>query len=307
MSGIGQTNAKTGAGAGVGAGVGVGAGAGVGVSTDAAANPLIPQLCAVEDIFTETGDVKTFRVKGLDGKRPFTPLPGQLAMVSMPGIGEAMFSVSGVGEGFLDISVKRVGELTDALHGMSPGGTIGIRGPYGNGFPMESLKGSNLLFIGGGIGLAPIRPAIRHCFENRRYYGHIDILCGSRSPGDLIFKEELLAVWGGRPDVNVYVTVDKGDEGWKGNVGFVPTYMEELGISPVNAKALLCGPPIMIKLCSKGLLGMGFRKGDILVTLEMRMKCGIGKCGRCNIGSKYVCLDGPVFTLAELDELPDEK
>jgi len=270
-------------------------------------NPLIPAVCVVTGVFRETSDVKTFRVSTPEGKKPFTPEPGQLAMVSVFGAGEAMFSITAQGEDYLDFSVKLVGELTAALHEISPGQEIGVRGPYGNGFPMNDLRDCGLLFIGGGIGLAPIRSVIRRCFENRADYGHIDILYGSRSPDDLVFKDDLFEHWPKQPDTNVHVTVDRGDAAWDGNVGFVPAYMEELAFAPAGRKVLLCGPPVMIKFCSEGLLRMGFNKSDVITTLEMRMKCGIGKCGRCNIGSKYVCLDGPVFTLAELDGLPDEK
>jgi len=278
-----------------------------GRSCSGSSNPLIPNVCIITDIVSETYDVKTFRVRTAAGKRPFDAAPGQLAMISLFGVGEAMFSISAQGADHLDFSIKQVGELTDGLHEVMPGQEIGIRGPYGNGFPMDEIKGFDLLFIGGGIGLAPIRTAIRHCFENRADYGHIDILYGSRSPGDLIFKNDLFEDWPGQPDTDLHITVDRGDQAWEGNVGFIPPYMEELAFQPGNRKVLLCGPPIMIKLCAEGLLRMGFCRSDVITTLEMRMKCGIGKCGRCNIGSKYVCLDGPVFTLEELDGLPDEK
>jgi len=261
----------------------------------------------VTKITQETADVKTFRIQTLDGKKPFTPMPGQLAMISLLGVGEAMFSITSQGEDYIESSIKKVGVLTEALHEITEGSKIGIRGPYGNHFPVEDLKGKDILFIGGGIGLAPVRSLIRYCFEHRSDYGHIDILYGSRSPGDLVFKDDLFNNWPKEPDTDLHITVDRGDETWEGNVGFVPAYMEELAFSPEGRKVVLCGPPIMIKFCSEGLLRMGFDKKDIITTLEMRMKCGIGKCGRCNIGSKYVCLDGPVFTLAELDELPDEK
>lgn len=270
-------------------------------------NPLVPQVCQVTKITQETSDVKTFRIQTLDGKKPFAPMPGQLAMISMLGVGEAMFSITAQGDDYIESSIKKVGELTDALHAITEGYKIGVRGPYGNHFPIDDLKGKDVLFIGGGIGLAPVRSLIRYCFEHREDYRHIDILYGSRSPEDLVFKDDLFNSWTKQPDTDVHVTVDRGNESWDGNVGFVPAYMEELAFTTKNRKVILCGPPIMIKFCSEGLLRMGFAKKDIITTLEMRMKCGIGKCGRCNIGSKYVCLDGPVFNLDELDGLPDEK
>ena len=273
------------------------------------ANPLVPQICVIKDFHDETPDVRTFSIQTLDGKKPFDLKPGQLIMLSLFGVGEAMFSITAQGEDYIDSTIKRVGELTNALHTVPIGQRVGVRGPYGNYFPADDLKGHDLLFITGGFALAPARSLILHCLKNRADYGKIEILYGARSVADLCFKDELFNVWPNQPDTKVHVTLDVGEEGWDGNVGFVPTYMEELAFQPSkNLKVILCGPPIMIKFCSQGLLDrMGFRKEDVITTLEMRMKCGIGKCGRCKIGSKYVCLDGPVFTLAELDELPDEK
>jgi len=268
-------------------------------------NPLIPVFCDIIKITEETPDVKTFRLQTRDGKKPFAPLPGQLAMISVTGIGEAMFSITAQGEDWIESSVKRVGELTEALHIMDEGDQVGVRGPYGNSFPAEALKGKDLLFVAGGIGLAPVRSLVLYALEHRKDYGEIDVLYGSRSYADLVFKEDLFENW---PEIlNTHITIDVQEDIWEGHVGFVPSYLEEKGFSPKNRACVLCGPPIMIKFCLSALEKMGFAKENIITTLEMRMKCGIGKCGRCNIGSKYVCLDGPVFTMAELDELPDEK
>ena len=269
-------------------------------------NPLVPKICRVIGITQETPDVKTFRVQTLDGKRPFDPMPGQLGRFSILGLGEAMFSITAKGEDWIDTAIKKCGMLTDALHDIEVGQEIGVRGPYGNTFPVEAAKGKNMLFIGGGIGLAPVRSFIRYAFEHREDYGKIDILYGSRSYNDLVFKEDLFENWPAMKDTKVHVTVDRGTPGWNGNVGFVPPYLEECAFSPENCVAVLCGPPIMINMCLKTLEKMGFQDEQIVTTLEMRMKCGIGKCGRCNIGSKYVCLDGPVFTKAQLNELPGE-
>ncbi len=270
-------------------------------------NPLVPQVVKLIKITEETPDVKTFRFQTLDGQKPFDPLPGQLAMISVIGVGEGMFSITAKGEDWIESSIKRVGILTEALHEMTEGQEVGIRGPYGNNFPYDEIKGKDLVFIGGGIGLAPVRSLIRYCFEHREDYGHIDIVYGSRSPEDLVFKPDLFENWPKEPDTRVEVTVDRGNAEWTGNVGFVPQFVEELAFQPVNRKVVLCGPPIMIKFASEALLRMGFAKEDVITTLEMRMKCGIGKCGRCNLGGKFICLDGPVFNLAQLDELPDEK
>ena len=269
-------------------------------------NPLIPEVCRIVDIREETPDVKTFRFQTRDGKKPFDAMPGQLAMVSIFGIGEGMFSITAQEDDYFEASIKKCGKLTDALHDSFVGQEVGLRGPYGNHFPVEETKGQNMLFIGGGIGLAPVRSFIRYALEHREDYGDIDILYGARTADDLVFRDDLFDEWGRREDINVHVTVDRGTPEWTGNVGFVPPYLEECAFSPENCTAVVCGPPIMIKLCLASLRKMGFSDSQIVTTLEMKMQCGIGKCGRCNIGSKYVCIDGPVFTLAELSELPAE-
>ena len=269
---------------------------------------LIPQVGIITDIRTETPDVKTFRVNAPDGGKLFEHLPGQCAMVCVPGVGEAMFSItsSPTNKEFQEFSIKRCGVLTEHLHSMSVGDEIMVRGPYGNNFPVDTeLKGKNLLFIAGGIALAPLRSVINYCLAHREDYGHIDILYGSRSADDLVQLKEIQEYWMNVPDVNVYLTIDRPQEGWDGNVGFVPTYLKELNFD-TNRVAVLCGPPIMIKFCLQGLTEMGFKHDQVYTTLELRMKCGIGKCGRCNIGTKYVCKDGPVFRFDEIDELPNE-
>ena len=269
---------------------------------------LIPMIGVITDIRTETPDVKTFRVGGRDGKKLFEHMPGQCAMVSVPGVGEAMFSItsSPTNKEFQEFSIKRCGSLTDVLHGMNPGDEVTVRGPYGNAFPVETaLKGENLLFIAGGIGLAPLRSVINYVLDNRENYGTVEILYGSRSADDLVQLEEIQQVWCKTEGVDVYLTIDREQEGWDGHVGFVPSYLKEIGFT-TNKKVLVCGPPIMIKFVLAGLTEMGFTKEQIYTTLELRMKCGIGKCGRCNIGSKYVCKDGPVFRFDEIDELPPE-
>ncbi|NPV26879.1 MAG: FAD/NAD(P)-binding protein [Firmicutes bacterium] len=268
-------------------------------------NPLVPQVARVTKIITETPDVKTFHVTTDQGK-PFDVMPGQLAMVSLLPVGEAMFSVTWQEEDHLEFAIKKVGLLTDALHEIEVGQEIGIRGPYGNGFPVEACKGKDIVFIGGGIGLAPLRSMINYCIEHREDYGKLQVIYGARSPEDLVFKDDLFKNWPAVKDMEVYVTVDRGDERWKGNVGFVPDYLDQIQPAPQGRIAVTCGPPIMIKFVLKALERMGYKDDQVITTLEMRMKCGIGKCGRCNIGSCFICLDGPVFTLAELKKLPDE-
>ena len=271
------------------------------------ANPLMPQAATILDMTSETPDVKTLRISGKDGL-PFEFMPGQCAMLSVPPVGEAIFSItsSPTCRDCLEISIKDVGKVSGYLHSLVPGQQIGIRGPYGNGFPVEAMKGKDLLFIGGGIGLAPLRSLIGYCFAHRADYGHIDIVYGARTPADMIRKSEVKETWAEQPDTSVHLTVDAEFPDWKGNVGFVPTYVSDLAFKPENKVAITCGPPIMIKFVLQALDKLGFAPEQVITTLEMRMKCGVGKCGRCNLGSVYVCKDGPVFTLAELNELPGE-
>ena len=267
-------------------------------------NDLEPMVGQVVKILEESTDVKTVRISTVDGKKPFAPKPGQLGMFSLPMIGEAMFSVTNQGDDYIDMAIKKTGELTDALHEIEEGQEIGIRGPYGNGFPLEYLKGKDIVFIAGGIGLAPVRSVIMHCLKNRADYGKLTIIYGARSVEDLCFKDDLFNNWPKEENTQVYVTIDRPQEGWEGHVGFVPDYIKE--IAPNPQIAIICGPPVMIKFSLPALTGLGFQSDDVITTLELRMKCGIGKCGRCNIGHKYVCLDGPVFTLTQLNEMPNE-
>ncbi len=270
-------------------------------------NFLMPFVVTVKEMITETPDIKTLRVAGKEGL-PFDFHPGQCAMISLPPVGEAIFSItsSPTCREFMEFSIKEVGTVTRALHRISKGQQLGIRGPYGNSFPVDTLKGKDLLFIGGGIGLAPLRSLINYCLENRAEFGKIDIVYGARSPEDLIQKEEINQRWPSSPDTEVYLTVDARFEGWQSHVGFVPSYVSELAFSPQNRMAITCGPPIMIKFVLKALEELQFSPEQVVTTLEMRMKCGVGKCGRCNIGSHYVCKDGPVFTLAQLKQMPEE-
>ncbi len=270
--------------------------------------PLIPAIGVITDVRIDTPDVKTFRVVTPDGKKAFLHKPGQCAMLSIPGVGEAMFSItsSPTNTEYMEFSIKKCGCVTDWLHQAEVGQQVTIRGPYGNGFPVEEqFKGKDLLFIAGGIGLAPLRSVINYVRDNRQDYGKVDIVYGSRSKSDLVDYQEIINEWMKDDGISVHLTIDREEEGWSGHVGFVPAYVKELDFA-TDKTAILCGPPIMIKFTLQGLLEMGFIKTQIYTTMELRMKCGIGKCGRCNIGAKYVCKDGPVFRMDELEELPDE-
>ena len=269
---------------------------------------LIPKLGVVTDIRIDTPDVKTFRVVGLDGKKVFDHMPGQCAMLSIPGVGEAMFSItsSPTNTEYMEFSIKKCGCLTQWLHAMDVGQQITVRGPYGRHFPVESeLKGKNLLFVAGGIGLAPLRSVINYVRDNRKDYGKIMIVYGSRSKEDLVDYHEILDEWMADEGVEVKLTIDRPQDDWDGHVGFVPNYVKELE-PDLDYNVLMCGPPIMIKFTLAGLKELGFKETQVYTTMELRMKCGVGKCGRCNIGNKYVCKDGPVFRFDELDQLPNE-
>ena len=271
-------------------------------------DPLIPSIATITDIRIDTPDVKTFRVVTLDGKKPFLHIPGQCAMLSIPGVGEALFSItsSPTNEEFMEFSIKKCGCVTDFLHSIEVGQQVTIRGPYGNGFPVDTaFAGKDLLFIAGGIGLAPLRSVINYCRHYRDRYGKIDIVYGSRSKDDLVDYQEIINEWCKEDGLNVHLTIDREQEGWDGHVGFVPNFVKELGFD-TGKTAIICGPPIMIKFTLAGLQELGFARTQVYTTMELKMKCGLGKCGRCNIGSKYVCKDGPVFRFDELDELPEE-
>lgn len=268
---------------------------------------LIPKVGVITDVRIDTPDVKTFRVLTPDGKKAFDHMPGQCAMLSIPGVGEAMFSItsSPTNTEYMEFSIKKCGCVTEWLHQAEPGQQITIRGPYGNPFPVELFKGQDLLFVAGGIGLAPLRSVINYCRHYRSDYGKIDIVYGSRSKDDLVDYDEIINEWLKDDGIDVHLTIDREQEGWSGHVGFVPNYVKELDFS-TDKTVIVCGPPIMIKFTLEGLVSMGYDKKQVYTTMELRMKCGVGKCGRCNIGSKYVCKDGPVFRCDQLEELPDE-
>jgi NAD(P)H-flavin reductase len=269
---------------------------------------LIPKIGVITDIRKDTPDVKTFRVVGLDGKKLFEHMPGQCAMVSVPGVSEAMFSItsSPTNKEFMEFSIKKCGCLTEILHALEVGSQITVRGPYGRPFPVESeFLGKDLLFIAGGIGLAPLRSVINYVRDNRSRYGKVTVVYGARTKEDLVDFDEIKNEWENEPNFDVRLTIDNADPEWEGHVGFVPAFVKGLGLDS-SMTAVLCGPPIMIKFTLQGLLELGFEKTRVYTTLELRMKCGIGKCGRCNVGNKFVCKDGPVFRMDEIDELPPE-
>lgn len=271
---------------------------------------LVPESASVEDIRQETPDIKTLRLR-LDspGRREtFEFAPGQFCLVSVMGVGEAAFAIaSPPGQhGFVEVTVRDIGKVTAAVHDLEIGDQVGLRGPYGNAFPFEANFGRHVVFVGGGIGLAPLRPLIWQTIAERQRFGDIYIIYGARSVGDLVYKQDL-EEWRGREDLKVVTSVDPGgeDSAWQGEIGLVPEVLERVGPPPDGA-LITCGPPAMIKFTFATAVRMGFQASDVVTTLEMKMTCGVGTCGRCNIGSRYVCREGPVLTLQDLQELPHE-
>jgi len=277
------------------------------------ANPYMPYPVRIEQITIENEerDLKTFKVIFLDPEhgKAFKHIPGQFAELSVVGKGECPIGIasSPAEEGFLLFTVKKTGVVTGELHNLTEGRVIGVRGPLGKSYPIDWMKGKNVVIVGGGFAFTTLRALTKYIIDggNRDDFGEITVIYGARSPGELLYKEELKE-WEKREDLRTIITVDKGDENWKGREGFVPTVLEEVAPSSKDALIAVCGPPIMIKFTLPVIEKLGFNPSDTILSLEMRMKCGIGKCGRCNIGSKYVCKDGPVFTLEELKALPAE-
>lgn len=276
-------------------------------------NPYVPMPVKIDKIITEvsTKDIKTFRftfVNKEDEER-FAYLPGQFGELSIFGKGESPIGIasSPTDKGYVEFTVMKAGVVTSELHSLEEGTHMGIRGPLGNTWPLDYLEGKDLVLVGGGFAFTTVRSLINYALaeENRSRFGKITVVYGAREPGLLLYKDEL-ALWEKRDDIEMHVTVDKGDADWKGKEGFVPAICKEVAPSSENAVALICGPPIMIRFTLPEFFNLGFSKDNIYTSLEMRMKCGIGKCGRCNVGSKYVCKDGPVFSLAELDQLTPE-
>ncbi|MGD9608320.1 MAG: FAD/NAD(P)-binding protein [Desulfovibrionaceae bacterium] len=272
-------------------------------------NPYLPEVATILETVQETHNIKTFRVR-FDNEAAMAAFrfePGQVGQLSLFGVGESTFVINSppTRMDYLQFSVMRAGEVTTRLHGLAAGDKIGVRAPLGNCFPYEAMKGKNIVFVGGGIGMAPLRTLFLYMLDNRADYGDITLLYGAKSPADMAFSAEL-PEWTGRSDVNTTLTIDREAEGWQHKVGLIPNVLLEIAPKPDNTVAVTCGPPIMIKFTLEALKKLGFEDDQIVTTLEKRMKCGIGICGRCNIGSSYVCVDGPVYTYAQLKALPNE-
>jgi NAD(P)H-flavin reductase len=264
--------------------------------------PTLAEMVKIESLNENTKLFTLYLQNGRDlGHRV-----GQFVEVSVFGIGEAPVSVtsSPTRNGTFELCIREVGDVTRALHRLKPGSKVGIRGPFGNGFPVEKMRGKDLLFAPGGIGLFPLRSVINQVLDERESFGRVIILYGARNPSELLFKDEL-AQWEARDDVESHVTVDRGDENWTGNVGVITTLFPKITVNPRNTVALTVGPSVMYRFVLIELLSKGIQDGNIFLSLERRMKCGLGKCGHCQINNVYVCQKGPVFSYAQLKELPE--
>ena len=265
-------------------------------------NALRPHLGKLVEVKDLAPEIKLLGVELLEGQGDFAEYqPGQFAFVSAFGVGEAPFGIASTPAGgpALEFAIQRLGSVTTALHELGVGDIIGVRGPLGNAFPMEQFKGMDLLVLGGGIGGAPLRPVIRTILDHRADYGHLTILWAARHPSLLVFRDEY-DTWRDAPDTTLHLTVDAADDGWTGDVGLMTTLLEKIAPTPKNTIAVTCGPPIMIHYADRLLDQFGFSPEHRYVTLEARMHCGIGLCGRCNLGDKLVCVDGPVFSMDQV-------
>ncbi|MCE1199657.1 MAG: FAD/NAD(P)-binding protein [Marinilabiliales bacterium] len=275
-------------------------------------NTYLPYLMTIDKVIKEAPGVKTFRLKFQNEEEAagFTFQAGQFGEYSAFGEGESTFCIasSPTRKGYIECTFRETGRVTGGLSSLEEGSTMGFRGPYGNTFPMEEWKGKNLLFIAGGIALPPMRCVIWNALDLRENFKDVTIIYGAKTVNDLVYKSELKE-WEERPDVRMITTVDPGGEtpDWKGEIGFVPTIVEKVAPSAENTIAIVCGPPIMIKFTFPVLAKLGFTDEMIYTTLENRMKCGVGKCGRCNVGKLYICKDGPVFSKEQLNLIPAEE
>jgi NAD(P)H-flavin reductase len=273
-------------------------------------NIYTPHLVTIKKVRDEAENIKTFTLEFNDAKmrKSFSYRPGQFGEVTIFGAGEAPISItsSPAMKGYLELSVAGVGKVTREMHMKKAGDVIGFRGPYGNTFPFDEVAGKDILFVAGGIGLAPLRSLINQMFAEREKFGKISVLYGCRYPKLLCFMDDLKR-WKTLPDSEVLLTVDTDpDKNWQGNIGVVGSLLRQISIKLDNTVAFVCGPPVMIHFVTLDLLGMGFKGDRIVTTMERRMECGLGKCGHCNIGEKYVCYDGPVFTYKQLKDLGEE-
>ncbi|MBE7560146.1 FAD/NAD(P)-binding protein [bacterium] len=259
----------------------------------------------IESVQKLTRAETLYRIQLCDG-RPLGHQPGQFVQVSLFGVGEAPISITSSPTqtpGF-ELCVRRVGSVTGALARLSEGATLGIRGPFGSGFPVQQLTGRNLVLVAGGLGLAPLRSLINYVLDKRPDFGEVHVVYGTRSPDDILFQRDIIS-WSTSDIVRFHLTVDIAPVGWRGNVGVVTTLFPRLTVDPDNTSAVIVGPPVMYKFVVRELLEMGVSADQMFLSLERRMKCGLGKCGHCQINQVYVCQEGPCFCYADLADLPE--
>lgn len=248
--------------------------------------PYLPTKYKIMKIFKETHDTATFRIKC-----SYKHAPGQFFEIGVLGIGECPVSICSYSKDYVDLCIRNVGNVTNAIHSRKTGNYIWMRGPYGNGYPMHELYGKDVCLIGGGTGTAPLVGALEYIEKNRKAFGNVDVFFGFRFPHDILFKRDIKK-W--KKKFNLYLTVDKGEKAWKGNVGVVTKLLDNAKISTDSA-VLICGPPIMTKFVMQSLEKKGIKEDNVYISFERLMSCGIGKCGHCELGGKYVCKQGPVF------------
>ncbi len=267
-------------------------------------SPFVPEAGRILRVEQLTAQEKVFEIALED--RPLGHQPCQFVEVSLFGIGEAPISISSsptVSDTF-ELCVRKVGAVTTAMHALKPGDYVGIRGPFGNGFPVEKILGKDVLFVCGGLGLAPLRSLIRWCLEHRRSFGRLITLYGAKNPGELLFQNEL-EQWKRGDQMEFHLTVDRPDETWTGRTGVITTLFNDIRFDPLKTVAVVVGPPVMYRFVILELLKRAIMESRIYVSLERRMRCGLGKCGHCQMNGIYVCQEGPVFCYNEVKKVPE--
>jgi NAD(P)H-flavin reductase len=270
----------------------------------AAFDPMLPLLCRVEQMRQETHDTFTLKLRLTNGVRELPFLPGQFNMLYVFGVGEVPISISG-NPNLPDVLVhttREVGIVTKAMRQLKPGSTLGVRGPFGNPWPVQEAEGNDVVIVAGGIGLAPLRPVLYYLLARREKYGKIVLLYGTRTPSDILYRKEL-EKWRAHFDLEVFVTVDRATNGWHGDVGVVTTLISRASFEPFSSTALICGPEVMMRFAVLELQKRGIRSEDIFVSMERNMKCAVGFCGHCQFGPKFICKDGPVMRYYEIKDL----
>jgi len=272
-------------------------------------NPYQPALAHIVRVHRMVPNNHLFTLRFADRHQveTFRHAPGQFVMLSVPAAGEAPISISSspTRPQVLELCVRRVGRVTNALYRLRSSDVVGLRGPYGNGFPVDRLAGNDLLLVAGGLGMAPLRSLLWYALDLRERFQAITLLYGARTPADMLFRDELVSL-ADRPDINCLLTVDRDPQGdWTQHVGLLPALFDHVEVDPARTFAAVCGPPVVFRLALERLLALGFSKDRILMSLERRMKCGIGMCGHCSVGYKYTCLHGPIFTYWDAINLPE--